>query len=235
MKKLIAIIVSSVAICGYSSQFSKLSIITSAKSIGKWDSLKAWIASAGLSDEFQNCSYLSDDYPQYSALTNAIVSCGILTHTELKTILDNSIDSAVPDAMLKLAVSNDCLTASGRERWHGKVVSSIIDTNTLVRTQTHADGFVYVESFSSARPNSIWGQLSAAERQRQREKAARDLAARKELQRQERIALLTTNMSSEVAHLMNRNQWPEELARLMLQVELNKLIGTNIINSIVTP
>ena len=38
-------------------------------------------------------------------------------------------------------------TSSGRAAWHGRLVSTVIDTNALTRTTTYADGKVFVDHF----------------------------------------------------------------------------------------
>lgn len=39
----------------------------------------------------------------------------------------------------------DNATSEGRKRWHGKVVSTSVDTNALIRTTIHEDGEVFVD------------------------------------------------------------------------------------------
>ena len=53
-------------------QYSKLGIITAAKQAGRWPALKAWIAASGYEDEWSACSFLSDDYPAFAAITNSV-------------------------------------------------------------------------------------------------------------------------------------------------------------------
>ena len=56
MKKLVFVVsVCLAAMFAEATQYSKLALITAAKKAGRWDALKAWSASAGLQDEFQNC------------------------------------------------------------------------------------------------------------------------------------------------------------------------------------
>ena len=67
MKKTIVFALCVSALVAGATQYSKLALITAAKQAGRWDALKAWIASAGLQDEFQNCVYLSDGSQQQLA------------------------------------------------------------------------------------------------------------------------------------------------------------------------
>lgn len=108
MKKLVFVVsVCLAAMFAEATQYSKLALITAAKQAGRWDALKAWIASAGLQDEFQNCAYLSDEYPQFAAITNAIVSSGAATSQEVAAILSASKDPAVADALLRRVYDKD--------------------------------------------------------------------------------------------------------------------------------
>ena len=220
----------------HATQYSKLAIITSAKALGKWDAVKAWIDAAGYSDEWAACQYLSDVYPQFPAITNAVVASGLMTADELRNVMAASVDTAVPDAMLMLVVSNDCQTAAGRVKWHGKVVGTpVTDTNALTKTYTYADGYVHVERFKTVKAMGIEQRLSAAERKAAAEAAMAKRKAAKEKKRQKRIAALTTNMTAEVSALMAQKRWPEPLARLYLENELNTLIGTNVVDAVVMP
>ena len=53
----------------------------------------------------------------------------------------------------------DNSSTEGRRRWHGKIVETVVDTNTLVRTTTYEDGEVFEDSFRAVTPRD------AAERQ----------------------------------------------------------------------
>ena len=48
----------------------------------------------------------------------------------------------------------DTGTPSGRAAWHGRLVSTAIDTNTLTKTTTYADGKVFVDHFQRAAPKT---------------------------------------------------------------------------------
>jgi len=235
MKKLITVAVCAAAMCGYATQYSCLSIITAAKQIGKWDAVSAWIAAAGMKDEWDKCNYVSDEYPQYPAITNALVSAGVLTQAEIVGIMAASVDTAIPDAMIRRVVSNDCTTAQGRRKWHGNVVTNVIDTNALTRTHVHADGWVYVERFKTVGAIPVEQRLSAAELKARREAQARERAAQQAKAKAERIAALQTNMVQLATAYARQKKYPLDLATMLLQHELNTLIGTNTVNATITP
>lgn len=229
MKKLITTtIIIALAAVGMAAQYSKLSIITAAKAVGRWDAVKAWIASAGFEDEWNAAAYLSDEYPQYPAITNAIVQAGVLTTEELGRIIYASRDAAVPDTMLARVVSNDCLTAQGRVKWHGAVVTNVIDTVALTKTQIHADGYRFVQPFRPVAPESLDRQLSAAGRKAERERRQRERI-------EARIEELRTNMPALAEKLAREKDYPLELAEMLLQNELNKLIKADTVNAVITP
>ena len=48
----------------------------------------------------------------------------------------------------------DSGTPSGRAAWHGRLVSTAINTNTLTKTTTYADGKVFVDHFQRATPKT---------------------------------------------------------------------------------
>ena len=235
MKKLIAIVISAAALCGSATQYSCLSIITEAKKAGKWDALKAWISASGMKDEWDKCHYVSDNYPLYSQITNALVSSGIVTTDDIKSILSASVDPAIPDDMLYRVVSNDCTTAHGRVKWHGSVVTNVVDTNAMTKTQVHQDGYCWVEHFSKNKPLTIDDHLSAAERAKKREEAKKRLEAAKAKKKAERIAELQTNMVVLATAYAKEKKYPIELATMLLQHELNTLVGTNIVDAVVGP
>ena len=240
MKHLIlaaAVVILGFATCpAHATQYSKLSIITAAKALGKWEAVKSWIDAAGYSDEWAACQYLSDNYPQFPAITNAVVAAGLMTAEEVRNMMSASVDVAVPDTMIMRVVSNDCLTVKGCEKWHGPIVGTpVTDTNALTKTFTYTDGFVFVERFKSARAMGLEQRLSAAERKAKAEEEMARRKAAREKARQKRIDALTTNMTAEVSALMARKRWPEPLARLYLENELNTLIGTNVVDAVVMP
>ena len=235
MKKTIVFALCVSALVAGATQYSKLALITAAKQAGRWDALKAWIASAELQDEFQNCVYLSDEYPQFAAITNAIVSSGAATSQEVAAILSASKDPAVADALLRRVYDKDMSSPAGRVKWHGAVTNTVFDTNALVKVQYHADGYVHRQSFHSAAAMGIGERISAAEMKNRLEaqkKAAAEAAAKRKA---DRIALLQTNLTAEVSALMKRRKWPEDLATLYLKNELNKLKGTVTVECTITP
>jgi len=144
-------IVAAVLLCASASmptdatQYSKLSVITIAKQRGCWASLKAFIADADLKDEWDCCQYLSDDYPQFPAATNALVSSGVCTDEDVLFILTNSVDSAVGDACVRRVYDNDMKSSSGRVKWHGKMVRQVVDTNTLTSVKIYEDGTAFTD------------------------------------------------------------------------------------------
>lgn len=236
MKKLLLVVsVCLAAILAEATQYSKLSLITAAKQAGRWDALKAWIASAGLQDEFQNCVYLSDEYPQFAAITNAIVSSGAATSQEVAAILSASHDHAVADALLRRVYDTDMGSPNGRVKWHGAVTNTVFDTNALVKVQYHADGYVHRQSFRSASAMGIGERISAAEMKNwleARKKAEEEAAAKRKA---DRIADLQTNMTALATAYARQKKYPLDLATMLLQHELNTLIGSNIVNAIITP
>ena len=152
MKKL-AIIVLTAALCSAASaaQYSKLGIITAAKSAGKWEALKSWIASAGYTDEWQAAAFFSDQYPQFAQITNAVVASGVATAQEVDAILAVARDTA-PDALLAAAYAHDMQTSAGRARWHGGNPVSEYRTNEttriIERADIYPDGWEYIDPAS---------------------------------------------------------------------------------------
>jgi hypothetical protein len=145
--------------------YSKLGIITASKQLGRWPALKAWIAEAGYSDEWDAASFLSDDYPQFAAITNSICAAGIASSEEVAAILSASIDTA-PDALLVAVYDREIKTEAGRVKWHGKRTAYREDTNTLTVVTTYADGWQYSQPFTVVKPQSLEARLAAAARQR---------------------------------------------------------------------
>ena len=164
MKKLMLCVLTFAAFSLSAVQYSKLALIMAAKSAGKWGDVKSFIASAGLMDEWHACDYLSDDFPQFAEITNAVVSSGLATAAEVSALLEAAQDPAVSDALIGRVYSSDMAKADGRVRWHGKVVSTVFDTNKLEKVQTHEDGYIHRTAFRLSSPGSIESQLSAAER-----------------------------------------------------------------------
>ena len=152
MKKLTTIVLAA-ALCSAASaaQYSKLGIITAAKSAGKWEVLKSWIASAGYTDEWQAAAFFSDQYPQFAQITNAVVASGVATAQEVEAILAAARDTA-PDALLAAAYAHDMKTSAGRARWHGGNPVSEYRTNEttriIERADIYPDGWEYIDPAS---------------------------------------------------------------------------------------
>lgn len=236
MKKIVsAILVVAAVLTACATQYSKLAVIHTAKELGKWDNLKYWISSAGLSDEFQNAVYLSDEYPLFPVITNQLVSSGILTSEDISTIMSASVDTAIPDASIRRVYETDMSNTTGRVRWHGKVVETVIDTNALTRTRIHADGWRFVEHFKTVNAIPVTERLSAAELANFRKEQAARTKAANEAKKAARIAALETNMVALATALAKQKQYPYKLAEMLLQNELNKLVGTNVVDAVITP
>ena len=152
MKKLTTIFLAA-ALCSAlcAAQYSKLGIITAAKSAGKWDVLKSWIASAGYTDEWQAAAFFSDQYPQFAQITNAVVASGVATAQEVEAILAAARDTA-PDALLAAAYTHDMQSSAGRARWHGGDSTSEYRTNEttriIERADIYPDGWEYIDPAS---------------------------------------------------------------------------------------
>ena len=136
-------------------QYSKLGIITAAKSMQRWDALKAWIEQAGYSDEWQAAAFFSDTYPAFTIITNTVVTSGLATVAEVDAILAAAEDKA-PDALLTAKYLRDIETDTGRRNWHGKIVMQTLATNdtdmTMMRIDTFEDGFVWTNRPYKVRP-----------------------------------------------------------------------------------
>ena len=76
-------------------RYSKLKLIVASKAAGKWESFKAFIASAGYEDEWQACQFLSSGYAQFEQAKTAIIAAGIATAEEIEAILAASVDEEV--------------------------------------------------------------------------------------------------------------------------------------------
>lgn len=234
-KTILIVIASLLASVSSATQYSKLSIITSAKASGKWQTLKAFIAAHDLEDEWQAASYISDDHPAFIASTNAVVLSGVATSAEISAFLDASRDFAVPDDLFARYYARQMSNDTERTKWHGSVKGAPhYDQDARMKTTVYADGFVWTQPYRDASPRSRDERISEAERKARREEAARKAAELAERKRLDRIALLTTNLTAEVHALMALKNWPEELATLYLRHELNTLT-TNTVNAVIRP
>lgn len=175
MKRLmIAVALGAAVFQASATQYSKLSIITAAKAAGKWDALKAWIQSAGYYDEWLVASYLSDEYAQYPAITNAIVAAGVATSEELSGILAASKDTAVPDTVLNARYARDVASESGRVSWHGKRVGGPVeDMQRQVQVYTYEDGTKFEIPFSKAQPLTVAARFALEEKRKAAAEAKR--------------------------------------------------------------
>lgn len=175
----------------HSAQYSKLAIITTAKTQGKWPALKAWIAQADFEDEWAAASYLSDDYPAFAAITNAIVSSGVATADEVAAILAASRNTTA-DALIDGMKSRDEQTENGRVHWHGaRIRQEYITPEDGYRAlvETYADGFAWTNKAQRVKP------VDPEERERQQQAADRAVypATIAEMLAKRRAAAATTN------------------------------------------
>lgn len=120
--------------------------------------------------------------------------------------------------------------AKFRSDLNGGIVSVTTDTNALTKTYVYSNGTSYVEHFTRVKPRPLADRLTAAER-----KAKRDAAEAK--RKADRIAALEDpeKFKAETEALMKTKGYPEELARLLLQHELNQLKGPITVTATVTP
>lgn len=175
-KMMIVLAMGAVLFQAGATQYSKLAIITAAKSAGKWDGLKSWIQQAGYYDEWLVASYLSDEYPQYPAITNAIVSAGVATADELAAILKASKDTAIPDVVLNRRYARDVASEGGRVSWHGKRVGGQVeDMERQVQIYTYEDGTKFEIPFTKAKARTVKARFEL-ERKRKAEAEAKRLA-----------------------------------------------------------
>lgn len=236
MKKIVTVVAAVAALSAFATQYSKLAIVTAAKQAGKWETLKAFVAANGLEDEWLAASYISDDYPVFIAATNAVVASGVASAAEVAAFLEASRDFAVPDELFARYYARQMSNDTERVKWHGSVVGTpSYDKVAQTKTTRYADGFVFVQPFRGAVPRSIDDRISAAERKARAEAAAKARAEAEAKRKADRIAMLQTNLTAEVSALMARKRWPEQLARLYLQQELNELIGTVEVSAEVRP
>ena len=91
----------------------------------------------------------ASDATNETEMVNAIIS-------EVVTVIEDEGWTAtdVADAIRSLRglYLRDNSTKEGRARWHGKVISTSVDTNTLVRTTVHEDGEVFEDEANVITP-----------------------------------------------------------------------------------
>lgn len=165
IRLMFASLLASCSIAASATQYSKLSIITEAKALGKWTPLKTWIQQSGYYDEWLVCQYLSDEHPAVPALTNALVSAGVLTAHELGSILEKSKDTSIPDSVLIGRYARDVKSDAGRVAWHGKRTDWKEDVNSQTITETYEDGTKFVSSFTVKKPQSAQARLALKAKQ----------------------------------------------------------------------
>jgi hypothetical protein len=73
-------------------RYSKLKLITTAKSAGKWNELKSAIQSLGFEDEWQACQFISSDHPVYIAVTNTVITRGIASEKAVQEFMKKAED-----------------------------------------------------------------------------------------------------------------------------------------------
>lgn len=136
----------SVALASAATHYSKLAIVTTAKQAGKWEAVKSWIESAGLTDEWQAATYFSDDYPLFVQATNQVVASGVATQAEVDAFLAAARDNS-PDALIANAYAAEMHTMAGRAKWHGGEPTYTYATNMEERVvyciETYPDGYVH--------------------------------------------------------------------------------------------
>jgi hypothetical protein len=213
-------------------QYSKLRIITAAKSAGRWDALKSWIATAGYTDEWHAAAFFSDSYPAFAQITNAVVAAGVATAQEVESILAAAVDTA-PDALLSVAYANDMQTLQGRARWHGGAPVSEFRTNEttsiIERVDIYPDGWVYIDPAS--RRKALTPEEAAARavpRKNARQRRIELLQARIDAY-QAQLAVPATNDELIVSQANARLQiksLQRQLDRLTAQTGTNEVVIT---------
>lgn len=233
MKKLTTIFLAA-ALCSalFAAQYSKLGIITAAKSAGKWDVLKSWIATAGYTDEWQAAAFFSDQYPAFAQITNAVVASGVATAQEVDAILAVARDTA-PDALLAAAYAHDMQTSAGRARWHGGNPVSEYRTNEttriIERTDIYPDGWEYIDPAS--RRKALTPEEAAAravQRRNARQRRIESLRARIDSY-QAQLVVPATNDELIVSQANARLQiksLQRQLDRLTAQTNTNEVVIT---------
>lgn len=73
-------------------KYSKIQIIGNLKQVDKWEPVKNFLKDRDLWDEWNAAQYVADDYPGFSAATNAAVRAGLGTDEQIKEILKKSVD-----------------------------------------------------------------------------------------------------------------------------------------------
>jgi len=104
--------------------------------------------------------------PICAAETNAAPSEADAIIAETLAVIRNEGWTAndVADAIRSLRglYLRDTTTKEGRRRWHGKVVSTSVDTNAMTRTTVHEDGEVFVDAAKVVTPAQATRKANAA-------------------------------------------------------------------------
>lgn len=213
-------------------QYSKLRIITAAKSAGRWDALKSWIATAGYTDEWHAAAFFSDSYPAFAQITNAVVAAGVATAQEVESILATAVDTA-PDALLSVAYAHDMQTLQGRARWHGGAPVSVCRTNEttriIERTDIYPDGWEF--TVQASRRKALTPEEAAArvvQRKNARQRRIESLQARIDSY-QAQLAVPATNDELIVSQANARLQikaLQRQIDRLTAQANTNEVVIT---------
>jgi len=143
--KIVLAVAVMVSLVAGATQYSKLSIVLAAKEHGCWDGMKRWIEKEGIAEEWFVCQYVNDEYPMFSAVTNRIVSDGVVDYSSLTNILAISRDTSVPDKALRRVYENEVRTISGRTKWHGRKIRECVDTNSMTSVTYFEDGTTFTD------------------------------------------------------------------------------------------
>jgi len=73
-------------------RYSKLKIIIAAKQAGKWQTVKDFISSNDLTDEWNACMYIEDGNPYFVSATNTVITSGIATESDVRRFLESAVD-----------------------------------------------------------------------------------------------------------------------------------------------
>lgn len=93
--------------------------------------------------------------PTAPADTNETVSVDAVINEVVAVIEEEGWTAAdVADAIRSLRglYLRENATKEGRARWHGRVVTTSVDTNTLIRTTVHEDGEVFEDAAKIVTP-----------------------------------------------------------------------------------
>lgn len=218
--------------------YSKLAIVTTAKQAGKWDAVKAWIESAGLTDEWQAATYFTDDYPLFVQATNQVVASGVATQAEVDAFLAAARDNS-PDALIANAYAADMHTQIGRAKWHGGEPIYTYATNMEERAvyliETYPDGYERRQRSHKAVLTPEEQALRAAAKAKAAQRQAEFLANLKL-----RRAVLAQKCADYeaapvVSNRMDYARWLIDMQQLDRSIELYERSRTNTTTVVVRP